>query len=191
MQPEPLQSTPTTSLQHAAFMPTWLSPLLKFHGRVGQLEEWLCIVLVAAMAIVVNLQVVARYVFDQPFIWPEEVSRLILIWMAFVGAAALIRRGGDIAVDTFVDMLPPARRRAMLAIRDLVMVAVYSLVAWQGWSLAGNLAGMPLVATEWPTALLAWPVVVGGVLIVLHVLVRRASAWSGLPDMGQTPQGKT
>jgi hypothetical protein len=49
---------------------------------------------------------------------------------------------------------------------------------------------MPLVATEWPTALLAWPVAIGGVLIVLHVLVRRASVWSGLPDRGQTPQDK-
>lgn len=191
MQPESLQQTTTTSRKHAAFVPTWLSPLLKFDGRVGQLEEWLCILLVAAMAIVVNLQIAARYVFDKPFIWPEEVSRLILIWMAFIGAAALIRRGGDIAVDTFVDMLSPGRRRAMLAIRDLVMVAVYSLVAWQGWGLAGNVAGMPLVATEWPTALLAWPVAVGGVLIVLHVLVRRASVWSGLPDRGQTPQAKT
>jgi TRAP-type C4-dicarboxylate transport system permease small subunit len=79
----------------------------------------------------------------------------------------------------------------MLTIRDLVMVAVYSLVAWQGWSLAGNVAGMPLVATEWPTALLAWPVVLGGVLIVLHVMVRRVSVWSGLPDLGRTPQEKT
>ena len=191
MQPEPLQSTPTTSRHRTASGPTWLPPVLKFDGRVGQLEEWLCILLVGAMAIVVNLQIAARYVFDKPFIWPEEVSRLILIWMAFIGAAALIRRGGDIAVDTFVDMLPPGRRRAMLTIRDLVMVAVYSLVAWQGWSLAGNVAGMPLVATEWPTALLAWPVVLGGVLIVLHVMVRRASVWSGLPDLGRTPQDKS
>jgi len=68
---------------------------------------------VALMALIVNLQVLARYAFDKPFIWPEEVSRMVLIWMTFLGAAALIRRGGDIAVDTFIDMLPPHWRRAI------------------------------------------------------------------------------
>lgn len=172
--------------ESALAVPVWLAQLLRVDGAIGKLEEWIGIVLVLAMAIVVNLQVVARYVFDKPFIWPEEVSRLILVWMAFVGAAALIRRGGDIAVDTFIDLLPPPRRRAMLLVRDVVMVAVYGLVAWQGWRLAGNVAGMPLVATEWPTSLLAWPVVAGGVLVVLHMLVRRACALAGLPALAQT-----
>jgi TRAP-type C4-dicarboxylate transport system permease small subunit len=159
----------------SAAAPARLSPLLRLDSWIGTLEEWLGIALVAAMMGVVNLQVVARYLFDKPFIWPEEVSRLILIWLAFLGAAALIRRGGDIAVD----MLQPAARRVMHVLRDLVMVLVYVLVAWQGWRLAGNVAGMPLVATEWPTALLAWPVFLGGALIVLHVVVRRAVSREG------------
>jgi TRAP-type C4-dicarboxylate transport system permease small subunit len=91
----------------SAAAPARLSPLLRLDSWIGTLEEWLGIALVAAMMGVVNLQVVARYLFDKPFIWPEEVSRLILIWLAFLGAAALIRRGGDIAVDTFIDMLQP------------------------------------------------------------------------------------
>ncbi|MBP6853115.1 MAG: TRAP transporter small permease [Rhodoferax sp.] len=184
----PAESAPLSSGPGAAPVPPWLVRLLRIDGGIGRLEEWIGIALVAAMAVVVNLQIVARYVFDKPFIWPEEVARLILVWMAFVGAAALIRRGGDIAVDTFIDMLAPARRRAMLLLRDLLMVAVYTLVAWQGWRLAGNVAGMPLVATEWPTALLAWPVVVGGVLVVLHVLVRRACAWAGMAPLAHTAQ---
>ena len=182
----PAESEPTLSAAPAigpAPVPVWLARLLRVQGGIGTLEEWTGIALVCAMAAVVNLQIVARYVFDKPFIWPEEVARLILVWIAFVGAAALIRRGGDIAVETFIDMLAPARRRVMLLIRDLLMVAVYALVAWQGWRLAGNVAGMPLVATEWPTALLAWPVVIGGVLVVLHVLVRLACAWVGMPTL--------
>lgn len=175
----------------AVDVPKWLTRLLQVDGNIGKLEEWLGILLVALMALIVNLQVLARYAFDKPFIWPEEVSRMVLIWMTFLGAAALIRRGGDIAVDTFIDMLPPHWRRAMLMVRDLVMVAVYGLVAWQGWKLAGNVAGMPLVATEWPTALLAWPVVIGGVLVVLHVVARRACAWAGLPARSHAAQASS
>jgi TRAP-type C4-dicarboxylate transport system permease small subunit len=171
--------------------PIWLAWLLRVDRALGKLEEWIGIALVVAMAAIVNLQVAARYLFNKPFIWPEEVSRLILIWIAFVGAAALIRRGGDIAVDTFIDLLPPPGRSAILLVRDVVMVAVYGLVAWQGWRLAGNVAGMPLVATGWPTSLLAWPVVAGGVLVVLHVLVRRSCAWAGQPALAQTAQASS
>lgn len=147
----------------------WLERLQR---GVGWLEEWLAMALLAAMAVVVNLQIVARYVFGKPFIWPEEVTRLILVWVTFIAAAALIRRGGDIAVDTFVGMLPAHWRRRMHMARDVVMILVFCLVAWQGWKLSLSVEGMPLVATEWPTALLAWPVVIGCSLIALHVLVR-------------------
>lgn len=139
--------------------------------------------LVAAMAVVVNLQVVARYLFDSPFIWCEEVTRLILVWLTFVASAALVRRGGDIAINTFVDMLPAAARRPFIAVRDGLMLLVFGFVAWEGWRLAGAVAGMPLVATEWPTALLAWPLVVGGVLTVFHVVVRRLRAAHGLGEL--------
>jgi len=188
---EPLSSPRGDPGTAATTVPSWLTRLLQLDGSIGKMEEWSGIVLVAIMAVIVNLQVVARYAFDKPFIWPEEVSRLLLIWMTFIGAAALIRRGGDIAVDTFIDLLSPPRRRAMLLVRDLVMVAVYALIAWQGWRLAGNVAGMPLVATEWPTALLAWPVVIGGMLVVLHVVVRRACDWAGLPTRAHAAQASS
>lgn len=163
----------------------------RFQRVIGRAEEGLAIVLVAAMAGVVNLQIVARYVFGAPFIWCEEVSRLILVWLTFVAAAALLRRGGDIAVDTFVDMLAPAWHRAVLAARDVLMMAVFGLVAWEGFRLAGAVAGMPLVATEWPTALLAWPLVIGCSLIVLHVLLRLLRSLSGAPPARHFADGSS
>ncbi len=114
----------------------------------------------------------ARYLFDRPFVWSEEVTRLLLVWLTFIAVAALIRRGGDIAVDTFTNMMPRLLRSTVLALRDVLMLFVYGLVAWQAYRLAGNVAGMPLVATDWPTALLAWPLVIGCLLVFLHVFIR-------------------
>lgn len=139
---------------------------------LGHVEEAAGMLLIVAMAVVVNLQIVSRYVFHAPFIWPEEVTRLILVWLTFVASAALARRGADIAVDTFVDMMSGRMRRAFHVARDAILAVLFGYVAVDGYRLAQAVADMPLVATEWPTSLLAWPLVIGGGLIAFHAVVR-------------------
>lgn len=144
----------------------------RLDGVIGPVEETVGIVLVAMLAIVVNLQIFARYLFSSPFIWPEEAARLLMIWITFVGAAALTRRGADMAVDTFVLMMPERWQRRFMLMKDVVMAVLFVFVALQGYKLALAVAGMPLIALGWPTAMLAWPLVIGSVLIAFHSIVR-------------------
>jgi TRAP-type C4-dicarboxylate transport system permease small subunit len=139
---------------------------------LGQVEEAMGIVLVALLGIVVNLQIFARYLFSSPFMWPEEAARLIMVWIAFVGAAALTRRGADMAVDTFVLLMPPRWQRRFGLAKDAVMAVLFVFVALQGYKLAVAVAGMPLIALGLPTAMLAWPLVIGGGLIAFHSAMR-------------------
>jgi TRAP-type C4-dicarboxylate transport system permease small subunit len=156
---------------------------------LGRVEELLAMALVAALLIVVNLQIFARCVFRHPFIWPEEISRLILIWMTFIGAAALARIGGDLAVDTFIEMLPHKAKRVALMLRDGIMLAVFATVMVEGYELAKAVNSMPLVATGLPTSLLAWPVIAGGALIVFHCIIRLiVSIASPAEEVPHTPQ---
>lgn len=155
-------------------MPSYLRYLKSIEAGMGHAEEWVGMAAVAALAIVVNLQIFSRYLFHAPFIWPEEISRLLLVWITFIGAAALSRRAGDLAVDTFIEMMPHGPRRGFLIMRDTVMVVLFAFVASQGLSLASAVNGMPLVATGLPTSLLAWPVVIGGVLTAFHCALRLA-----------------
>jgi len=155
-------------------MPSSLRFLHCIESGIGHVEEWVGMAAVAALAIVVNLQIFSRYLFHAPFIWPEEISRLLLVWITFIGAAALTRRAGDLAVDTFIEMMPHGGRRAFLMLRDAVMVVVFLFVASQGFALAQAVSGMPLVATGLPTSLLAWPVIAGGLLTAFHCALRLA-----------------
>ncbi|MGV3650844.1 MAG: TRAP transporter small permease [Devosia sp.] len=149
-----------------------LDALMRVQTWLGRAEELIGMLLVAALAVVVNLQIFARYLFNAPFIWPEEVARLCLIWIGFVGAAALTRRGADIAVDTFVLMLPERGRRLANILRDGVMIVVFLFIAVQGQALAKAVGSMPLIATGWSTAVLAWPVIACGVLTAFHCALR-------------------
>jgi TRAP-type C4-dicarboxylate transport system permease small subunit len=141
-------------------------------AALGHAEELLAMALVVGLMGVVNLQIFARYIFHAPFIWPEEVSRLLLVWMTFIGGAALTRRGADLAVDTFIEMLPRLPKRLVLMLRDAIMLVVFAIICLEGFELAKAVNGMPLVATGLPTAMLAWPVIIGGALTVFHCTLR-------------------
>lgn len=168
-----------------------LTPLIALERGLGHVEDWVGMAAVAGLAIVVNLQIFARYLFHAPFIWPEEIARLLLVWMTFVGAGALARRGGDLAVDTFVEMMPRVPRRYFLVLRDMTMLVLFAFIATQGYALAQAVAGMPLAATGLPTDLLAWPLLLGGSLIAFHCAVRLLVALANPASLDQGHTQKT
>lgn len=163
-------------------MPQREIPIVDAAERIiGWVEDAAIMLLLVAMTAIVNAQIIARYVFSAPMIWPEEVTRLTLVWVTFLGAAALGRRGADIAVTTFVEMLPTMGQRRAQMLRDVVLFLLFAFVAREGIRLADAVDGMPLVATEWPTALLAWPVAIGGGLMALHPALRIVRTLAGRP----------
>jgi TRAP-type C4-dicarboxylate transport system permease small subunit len=139
---------------------------------LDRLQDIVIIGLVVAMAVVVNLQIFARYLFDSPFMWAEEVTRLTLVWLTFFAGSLLVRRGGEIAVKSFVDLLARRARRYADAITDVIMILLYGLVAVQAYQVARGVEGMPLIATEWPTSLLVWPVCIGSIFTMLYAALR-------------------
>ncbi|WP_165962916.1 TRAP transporter small permease [Occultella glacieicola] len=57
-------------------------------------------VLLGALTVVVSYQVIGRYVpFIPRAIWTEEISRLCLEWLVFLGAALAIRRNEHFIID--------------------------------------------------------------------------------------------
>lgn len=63
----------------------------------------------AALAIVVasvSWGVLTRYALERPANWTGELSAICFAWAVFIGAAAAFRRGGHIAIDAFIEVLP-------------------------------------------------------------------------------------
>lgn len=82
-------------------------------------------VLLAALTVVVTLQVLGRYVpvIPRP-LWTEEIARWLLAWMVFLGAAVALRRS-----DHFVIDLIPRRvdERFGRVLQMLVLVTVLAI----------------------------------------------------------------
>ena len=76
------------------------------------------------------LQVVMRYLFDNPLIWPEGLSKVFFIWMSYLAAGLLIKTRGHIVIDLFINKFPESLRNILKYVFSfslLVLVIVFSV----------------------------------------------------------------
>lgn len=88
--------------------------------------------LLLAVAATLLYQVFGRYVLGRAPAWTEEVARMGVAWIAMLGTAACLRRGGHIAVGALVDAVSPRVRAVLLALRDAATMATAFVLGWAG-----------------------------------------------------------
>ncbi|HUG24908.1 TRAP transporter small permease [Piscinibacter sp.] len=131
------------------------------------------------MAVAVFVNVVLRYGFGSGVAASEELSRLLFVWMVFIGGTAAYPTGEHMAFTSLVGLLKN-KPRALLAmtilIRGLVILAAV-LVAWGAWQQVIVGMGSHSVVLRYPTALLPLPALLSSCAIALMAtleLLRRA-----------------
>lgn len=177
-------------LVFAALAGSWLLRA-EWLGRRGEggLDLWKMVedtvshFLLLAMLASAALQVVVRYLLSDTLTmpWTEEFGRLVMVWGALWGAAALQRSDDHISMSVLFDQLPP---RAQLAVRlfgDLVTLGVLLPVVWYGWKSAVALEIMYTIALGLPLSVFAWPIPVAGALLALHTLSLMVRRVRGVP----------
>lgn len=90
------------------------------------------------IGLMLGYEVVARYFFNAPTIWAEELSRLLMVWAVFVGSSVLIQNDGHIRVTVVTEILPAGIKRAVRFLSMCVVVLISGLVAWNGIPIAWN-----------------------------------------------------
>jgi TRAP-type transport system small permease protein len=80
--------------------------------------------LMATMCIIVFLGVFFRYVLGDPLTWTEEIARLCLVWITFLGTYLAYRRNLHISIDVVQKRLSRNARRIIHLI-VLVLVGMF------------------------------------------------------------------
>jgi len=138
--------------------------------RVAQGAMAACL---GVMAVAVFVNVVLRYGFGSGIAASEELSRLLFVWMVFIGATAAYPAGEHMAFTSLVGLLkskPGAMGFVTLLIRLLVLLGC-ALLAWGAWQQV--LVGMDShsVVLGYPTALLPLPALLCAVAIGTMALI--------------------
>jgi TRAP-type transport system small permease protein len=135
--------------------------------------------MVASVLLSVTGQVVSRIVGVAFLVWTDEVTRIAVVWVTFLGSAVGIRRKAHFVIDLFVKLLPARLERCVRSgIWAAVMLSVLVLVGI-GWQLAeiGLQRVYPItrISQTW-----AWAAVPLGAALMLAFLIEQAV--TGHPD---------
>jgi TRAP-type transport system small permease protein len=113
--------------------------------------EALLVLAMAAMVVMVFANVVLRYLFDSGIVVSEELSRFLFLWLTFLGAVVVLRRGGHLGFDTMVEALPRPGRLLCRAVSSLLTLLACLVFLWGAWPLvetnmdnASPVSGLPL-----------------------------------------------
>ena len=78
--------------------------------------EALSVGLLAAYTLLVLLQVLFRYVLNEPLFWAEEVVRYGLVWSVMLGSALVAHGRGHVRIEVVGGFLGPDGRRRVEAV---------------------------------------------------------------------------
>lgn len=158
--------------------------------RAFALAEWLLVLALGAMVVMVFGNVVLRYAFDSGITVSDELSRLLFVWLTFLGAVVVLRQGGHLGFDLVTSALPKAGRRVCRIVSNLLMLLCCGVFLWGAWAQAamnmGNLAPVSGVPLGWTYA----AAVVAGAGLGLVALADLAAALAGREPPARDMEGE-
>jgi len=104
--------------------------LVEGYFRILKLAIAACL---AVMVVLVFGNVVLRYGFNSGITVSEELSRWLFVWMIFLGAIVALRERAHLGMDSIVEMLPAAGKKACFAASHVLMLLCVWLIFKGSW----------------------------------------------------------
>lgn len=118
-----------------------LTPLRLLNEAALAMGRAIGIVAVALMVVAILVQVFFRYALNNALPWPDEAARFCMLWMTGLMAPTAFRRGGFVAIDTLVRLLPKGLAAGLSLFLLCLSLGVLLVAVRIGWSEVTGFAG--------------------------------------------------
>lgn len=160
-----------------AVLPALCRSILLLSAWLNRLCCGLLVCVSAAMIVVVVLQVVCRYLFNNSLFWSEELARMLLVQITFLGAAVAFRNRAHIAVDILAARLGFRSRRLLYGVSLSVCAALFAAMLGYGWSFAQTLVLQRAASLPVNLAVSFAVIPISGGVLLLHCLAMFIEQW--------------
>jgi TRAP-type C4-dicarboxylate transport system permease small subunit len=127
-------------------------------------------------------QIVLRNVFSSGLSWADELVRLLVLWLAVLGAVAASRDRRHIAIEVVVRSISASWRRVVVGAVSLFASSISGIFAWQSWRFVQDTMTFgDVVLGSWPAWVAQLILPVGFGLIAYRYLLHAARQFQGRP----------
>ena len=90
----------------------------------NKLEDGLLVLLLSAMILISSIQILLRNVFDGGFAWGDPLLRIMVLWVALLGAMIATRNDNHISIDILTRYLSERSKRITTFISDVFTLCI-------------------------------------------------------------------
>lgn len=147
-----------------------LERIEKIDDMVGKAETAFSCILLVLMVIVVGVGVFLRYVLRSPLVAGMNIATLMLVWLTFLGASAIYKDHGHIAIQSIMNRLPKRIRAFFLLLMFSIIWAALVVTVFQACKLVEVQWHQQIVAIGMPRSFLSIPIVIAGSFMCLTTI---------------------
>lgn len=149
------------------------SAIQKLNRLLVSLLQVILVVVFTILIVDVIWGVASRYVLGDQASWSEELARLLMVWLALLGAALACREDRHLGLDVIVRSWPEeVQRLSRLFCYTLVIAFACVIMAYGGWELVSKrfVSGQQLPALGINKAWFYLAIPVSGFLTTLFMI---------------------
>jgi tripartite ATP-independent transporter DctM subunit len=105
----------------------------RFDRLLGRIIEAAAAAIVVAELVLLGAATTARYVFNAPLIWSDELATVLFVWLSVLGSAVALRRGEHMRLTAFVRNLSPSWRARVDALALMLVCTVLVALIAPSW----------------------------------------------------------
>lgn len=130
-------------------------------------------VLLIAIIFAGLLQVVVRYFsIDVDASWSDELSRLLLVWLVFLGSVTAVLEREHIVFELVMDRAPRRVARFVAIVDDVIVAVLAFATVYFSYPVLRQQAGMATASLGWPRAVFVSALMLGLSLMAAASLIQ-------------------
>lgn len=142
--------------------------VIKIKTCISNVYKCVSMVLIAALLVVMVIQVFYRYVLNDSLSWSEELARFIFVWASMLGTVVVTAVRGHAAIKMFDNLFPKLLNDIKSVIFDGIAVAIGVMLTYFGVRLVNSVWGQTSAAMKVPYAYVYMAIPIGGIGIAIE-----------------------
>jgi TRAP-type C4-dicarboxylate transport system permease small subunit len=113
--------------------------------------QWLTGMLFLGLFLLNILRIALRYFLGVSWLWVPDFSRLLFIWIVFLGTSVLYARKEHLVMDYFVEKMTDANRTKLRLIIDIFLALFLIILGIKGLEISKVRMRIPFDTWDFPT----------------------------------------
>lgn len=149
----------------------------KLVNILNKFIKWILIILFFLLVVVVFLQVLFRFVLEQPLAWTEELSRYLLVWITFLGAGYGMSIKAHPSIEILFEKAGPSLKKVLNVVTTILIIFFFWQVIINSFEFIGRSMAQTSPVLRLPMGLVYTVIPISSVLFVINLLFVVITEW--------------